>query len=381
MRLAILGTYPADPNRIEGGLHSVLCYLVEGLLQEAPDMEIHVVTGFSPGEGIAAPHQVDGVWVHPFTWSRFKRLTLYQRDVARIRRLVEEVAPDLVHAQAPSAAYAVAAMTSGRPYVVTWHGVMFREAAVVPGLRAKAVYALEVLYERYCWRRLKDVIAISPYVEREYRGMTRARFHLIENPISDRFFALQGEGEPDRILCAARIIPRKDILTLLRAFALLREERPGACLRIAGEMASEPAYAAQCLEFVRQHGLEGSVHFLGQLSEEEVLEEYQRCSLVALSSLQETAPMTVKQALAAGRPVVATPAGGVPWLVRDGVTGILVPFRDPERMAMAFRRLLGDAALRRWMGERGRAEARGRFHASVVAQKTLGVYRELLSRG
>ena len=380
MRVAILGTYPADPNRIEGGLHSVICYLVEGLRREAPDVEVHVVTGFSPGEGTET-RQVDGVWVHPFTWSRFKRLTLYQRDVTRIRRLVEEVGPDLVHAQAPSAAYAMAAMASGRPYVVTWHGVMFREAAVVPGLRAKAVYALEVLYERFCWRRFREVIAISPYVEREYRGMTRARFHLIENPIADRFFALQGEGEPDRILCAARLIPRKDILTLLQAFALLLRDRPAAQLRIAGEMASEPAYAAQCLEFVRQHGLEGAVHFLGQLSEDEVLEEYQRCSLVALSSLQETAPMTVKQALAAGRPVVATPAGGVPWLVQDGVTGFVVPFRDPERMAMAFRRLLDDAELRRWMGERGRAQARERFHASAVARKTLEVYRRLLGEG
>lgn len=90
--------------------------------------------------------------------------------------------------------------------------------------------------------------------------------------------------------------------------------------------------------------------------------------------------MTVKQALAAGRPVVATPAGGVPWLVQNGVTGLVVPFRDPERMAMAFRRLLDDAELRRWMGERGRAEARGRFHASVVARRTLGVYRLLLGR-
>ncbi len=379
MRLAILGAYPVNPNRIEGGLHSVLCYLIEGLRREAEDLEIHVVTGLSPEEAHGL-RQGDGVWVHPFTWTRFKRLTLYRRDVARIRRLVDRIRPDLVHAQAPSAAYAVAAIESGLPYVVTWHGVMFREAMVVPGLRAKAVYALEVLYERYCWRRLKEVIAISPYVEREYRGMTRARFHLIENPISDRFFSIRGEGEPDRILCAARVIPRKDILTLLRAFALLRKERPGVCLRIAGEMGSEPGYAAQCLAFVREQGLEGAVHFLGQLTEDEILDEYQRCSLVVLSSLQETAPMTVKQALAAGRPVVATPAGGVPWLVQNGVTGFVVPFGDPERLAMAVLRLLDDADLRRWMGERGRAQALERFHASVVARQTLDVYRALLGR-
>jgi len=63
------------------------------------------------------------------------------------------------------------------------------------------------------------------------------------------------------------------------------------------------------------------------------------------------------------------------------VTGFVVPFRDPEQMAMAFRRLLDDAELRRWMGERGRAQARERFHASAVARKTLEVYRRLLGEG
>ncbi|MGQ9585482.1 MAG: glycosyltransferase family 4 protein [Anaerolineae bacterium] len=376
MRIAIVGAYPADPGRMEGGIHSVVAYLVEGLRQES-GAEIHVVTGVCPGESTEV-RQVRGAWVHPFVWPRFGRLTFHRRAVARMIQVLREIAPDVVHGQGPAASYALAAMKSGFPYVVTWHAAMFREAAVVPGLVPHLVYALDILYERYCWRRMREVIAISPYVEREYRAMTQARFHLIENPIVDPFFEIEGEGEEDRVFCAARIIPRKDVLTLLQAFALLLRDRPQAQLRIAGEMTTDPAYARQCQDFVAQNGLAGSVRFLGHLGEAEILEEYRRCSLVALSSRQETAPMMVAQAMAAGRAVVATPVGGTPWLVEHGITGLLSPCCDPRRMALALRRLLEDRSLRRWMGQRGHEQAERRFRTSAVARRTLEVYQKLI---
>ena len=87
--------------------------------------------------------------------------------------------------------------------------------------------------------------------------------------------------------------------------------------------------------------------------------------------------MAVEQAMAAGRAVVTTPAGGAPWLVEHGVTGLVTPFGDAERMAMALGRLLDDAPLRQWMGEQGRQQAWGRFHSSAVARQTLEVYRRV----
>ena len=379
MKIALVGAYPSDPARLEGGVHAVITYLIEGILREV-DAEIHVVTGVSPGKDTSV-RRADGIWVHPVAWSRFKRLTFHRRDVVRMQEVLRGIQPDVVHGQGPPAPYAATTLGSEFPHVVTWHGVLFREAAVVPGLSARLVYALDIMFERYCWRRMREVVAISPYVEREYHSMTEARFHLIENPIADRFFGIKGEGEPNVILCAARLIPRKDILMLLRAVALLRQDRPDVQLHVAGETGSEPDYAARCFDYVAKEGLEGTVRFLGQLTEDEILAEYGRCAVVALSSRQETAPMAVEQAMAASRVVVSTPAGGAPWLVQHGVTGLLVPFGDAGRMAMALRRLLDDASLRQWMGERGHEQAQARFHSTVVARRTVGLYRQLMKRG
>ena len=117
-----------------------------------------------------------------------------------------------------------------------------------------------------------------------------------------------------------------------------------------------------------------------KFTEEEILEEFRCCAVIALPSRQETSPLVLGQALAAGRAVVSTPAGGVPWLLQHGVTGLIVPFGDTKQMALALRRLLDDPSLRKWMGERCREQARARFHSSVVAGQTLDLYRQLIER-
>jgi glycosyltransferase involved in cell wall biosynthesis len=90
--------------------------------------------------------------------------------------------------------------------------------------------------------------------------------------------------------------------------------------------------------------------------------------------------MAVQQALAAGVPVVATPAGGVPSLVQDGQTGLLVPTGDSGTLAAAINRLLSDDRLRADMGRSARTAAHGRFLPQVVARKTKAVYDEILAR-
>ena len=88
--------------------------------------------------------------------------------------------------------------------------------------------------------------------------------------------------------------------------------------------------------------------------------------------------MTAREAMAWGRPVVAAAAGGLVDAVEDGVTGVLVPPRDPEALRRALVRLLGDAALRRRLGAAARARAAERFGAQAVAARTVALYRELL---
>jgi glycosyltransferase involved in cell wall biosynthesis len=96
-----------------------------------------------------------------------------------------------------------------------------------------------------------------------------------------------------------------------------------------------------------------------------------------LSSVREGTPIAVLEAHALGRPVVATAVGGVPDLVRDGETGLLVPSGDVRALSGAVARLVGDPSLRRRLGERAAAEAPARFGAERLAADTLALYRRL----
>jgi glycosyltransferase involved in cell wall biosynthesis len=96
-----------------------------------------------------------------------------------------------------------------------------------------------------------------------------------------------------------------------------------------------------------------------------------------MSSLTEGLGTSLLDAMAAGKPIVATRAGGIPEVVGDEETGVLVPPRDHDAMAEAIVRLLKDDTLRRKMGDAGRARARSLFSAERMVQNTLNVYQRV----
>src|SRR5206468_3276922 len=96
-----------------------------------------------------------------------------------------------------------------------------------------------------------------------------------------------------------------------------------------------------------------------------------------MSSVTEGLGTSLLDAMAAGKPVVATIAGGIPEVVIDGETGFLVRPRDHDAMAAAIVKLLKDDALRHRMGEAGRARVRAIFSAERMVQETLRVYQRV----
>jgi glycosyltransferase involved in cell wall biosynthesis len=182
------------------------------------------------------------------------------------------------------------------------------------------------------------------------------------------------------VLFAGLLIPRKGIPNLLEAMALVVPEVPEARLRLAG-MATHPAHEAEIRATVERLGLQDSVVFLGGLTPDALAREVAGCSVFALVSKQETLPVAILEAMAAGRPVVASPVGGVARVVRDGETGFLVPYGDPAMLAERLTRLLRDPALRARLGTNGRRFAEEEFTLESVSRRTLDVYRQVIEGG
>ncbi len=375
MRVAIVGQFPRDTSKL-GGVEVAIVYLMETLAAEGVD-DLHVITCLTD---VSKPYTRSerGATVHYLPRQDKGRITNHRREIAAIKAVLRQIKPDIVHGHG-TGLFGGAALGSGLPNVITAHGIVAREVQLYTDPLMKLRGKLDVRYERACLKKARDIIAISPYVEQEFRPYTTARFHLIENAVDRAFFDITPEPEPGRILFAGSVIERKGLIPLVHALGKAKQAKMRVELRIAGPT-PDPAYHQRLLAACDAAGVRDNVSFLGQLDQMRLLEEYARCCLFVLPSRQETAPMAVQQALAAAVPVLATPAGGVASLVDDAVTGLLVDIGDDEMLATALIRLLQDPGMRLEMGAQGRTVARQRFAPDVVAGKTVAVYRDILAR-
>lgn len=311
-----------------------------------------------------------------FLWRR--RLLL--QELARIQ-------PDIVHGQGTEREYAFTAVTSPYPSVVTIHGIMHRVHRVTPP-PLLSLNRVPRWIEKIVTRKATDVICLSRAVEDFFHERrSPARCHLIPNAVAPCFFEVRPRPRTKKkqsILFVGNIYPLKGLDYLVDALAIvLKRIESDIVLRVIGGKSigeGEPAYQSMLRERATRLGIADHIEWLGVRREQEVAAALRQTDVLVLPSFQETAPMSVAEAMAVGVPVVATRVGGTPELVEHEKTGLLVAPGNSEELADAIRRLLADAELRRRFGAEGRAKALERYAPRVVAEKTLAVYNDICQR-
>lgn len=185
-----------------------------------------------------------------------------------------------------------------------------------------------------------------------------------------RTFGIPGDAVSVGII--ANLHPVKNHGLLLRAMARLRDMSPALRAVLVGDGRQRAALEAEA----RALGLAERVHFAGRVPHEPGLPGI--FDIAVLCSREEGFPNAVVEAMAAGRPVIATAVGGTVDAVSPGETGLLVPSDDDAAMAEALRQLVSDPARRERMGAAGRQRAAARFEACVVLEELGALYQRLV---
>lgn len=168
-----------------------------------------------------------------------------------------------------------------------------------------------------------------------------------------------------------RLMPVKRHIDFLQAAAYISEKRPDARFLVVG---GGPLLGSLTEEAERLH-LTGSVHFLD--FRPDVLDWIATLDLLVFSSLSEGVPYSLLEAMSLGVPVVATAVGGLPEIIEDGVTGLLVPHKDPEALALACLELLDNPGRRQQMATASRKRCAAYFSDLRMAEAIRRIYYEV----
>lgn len=219
------------------------------------------------------------------------------------------------------------------------------------------------------------VVALAPVWERRLRAMGARHTTSIPNPV---VVPAVGDGacrEAGRIVFLGRYGEAKGTSVLVEAVGRLARDVPGVTLVMAGD-----GDAAAVRAEVRRLGIEDRVQTLPWVAHEEAARLLDTSAVFALPSRAEGLPMALLEAMARALPVVVTPVGGIPELVRDGEHGLFVAPDDPAGLAEALGRLVGDPDEARRLGQAGRRRVERTCAVPVVVAEVARALRECLRR-
>ena len=302
---------------------------------------------------------------------------------SRLLKIFRHIRPDIVHTHKYKDSIIGASVAR---YVGVPHTVRVVHGMPEPfnGLRNLRML-LYTTVDRFVSRWLIDkLVAVSSDIEKQLIE-TYGAAHVVRIHNGIDLEAVQsGSSRPQKrkewrvddlvtlIGTVGRLVPVKGHVVLLEALRIIRGSDRNVMLLVVGD----GPLRAQLESEVARLGLEESVIFAGHHSP--AYDFINMMDVFVLPSLHEGIPMVLLEALALGRPVVATRVGGIPEVITDGETGLLAEPADALSLAKCILQLIVDQSKGARLGKAGRTRVEEEFNARIMAEKTLGLYEKVL---
>ncbi len=318
------------------------------------------------------PAEIEGSRVHYVDgWERAGKLR-YLIHARRVRRLIREMKPDLLHALHLTSYGFLAALADVHPCIVSVWGTDILEAPHLSPLH----WAIT----RYALRRADHVTATGVRLAEATVGYVPQGKPVTVIPYGvdlEQFRPQARQASEDVIIGnVGRLSPEKGLKYLLQAMAEVVREQPRVRLLLAGDGPDRERLE----KLAGRLGLDERVEFLGEIPHEQVPQVLARLDLFAMPSTYEGFGVAALEAEAMEVPVVASAVYGIPDVVADGDTGLLVPPKNVGALTQALLQLATDEERRRQMGQAGRAFVVEHYSWKDNAAQMEALYEEMLGR-
>jgi glycosyltransferase involved in cell wall biosynthesis len=347
-----------------GGAERVIMQLATGVNRQKFEPVILCLNDAGP---FAAEMEENGISVHAFN----KRGAVDFKMLFKMIKFIRTEKIQILHTHLWGANVwgRLAARFAGIPVVITEHNV---------DVWKKGIHRI---IDKVLSPFASKVITVSDEVKKFYTdwGLPESKLVTVYNGVDVDTFSQEIDVTelkktwsigPDEIIIGwlGRMVPAKDLETLLLAFKETRESHTNARLLLVGDGPDKDDIVAlgEKLE------ISDAIIYAG--FQKKVLEFYHLMDLVVLSSTREGHPIVALEAMACARPMVATRVGGVPELVQDGVTGHIVPAQQPAAFAAALNKMLENSELRKQQGLAAQQLIRDKYSVHVMIKQHEDIY-------
>ncbi len=298
----------------------------------------------------------------------------YIRNVPALRRLLRDERPDLLHAHYASGYGSTAALVGFHPWLLSVWGSDVYDFPYESRLKG--------WWLRRNLRRADAVASTSEAMASQVRRLVPGLGTVAVTPfgIDTTRFTRQARLHAGLVIgTVKKLAPKYGIDTLIRAFAmLLAGLDDGAAITLC--IVGEGPQRAELEALARQLGVAGRVEFAGAVAHADVPAQLHNFDIFAAASRldSESFGVAVIEASACALPVVVTRVGGLPEVVREGETGLVVERDDPAALAAALKRLVADAAMRERLGRNGRERVQAEYEWDACVKRMVALYRDLI---
>jgi len=388
MRVVILGNYPIYPFIDRLGIQKKAIKRITSWnftfvneLRKIANTEIYVITS---GKGVLNKTTIieeNNLHIFYLVESKLMTgLTMFNNFVRQSHKLIETIKPDIVHGIGTEHIWPYAAVSSGYPCIVTVHGIM---SEIVKKVKTPLFSRMRYFahLEKKTLRYTKNLIVISPYVEQMLAQYTKAEMYPIENPISDIYYDVLAKPNNNKtILFVGDTLERKSLGTLLEAFSTLVANSNASDwnINVVGPIKRGDYYNNVIVPTMIKNNISQRINFKGFMFPEQLAEEYSKSACLVLTSIEETAPMCIAEAMAVGLPVIASRISGIPYMVKEGESGFLFEPKNVVELAEKMKILIENPSLRVKMGSAGRRSAAERWKPQMIVQKTSDIYSKII---
>lgn len=374
--LIIIPDFPENLEDIKGGVQSALANLLKGFA--IIDLNIRVITF---GRSINKEHLVKYSPTIDIVYCKegasFHLINYMLRHSFVVKRHIRDFNPDLVH----FAMGGICLTTKifglyHKKQLVTIHGISFLEARLIKNLREKLAIYINEFVEALLIPN--NIIHISNY-SLQIKGITKKNHYtIIPNAVKPEYFNIPlKEDTENRLLYIGAIEQRKNILLLLKIMSVLVKKGKPFTLEILGDFLNAD-YKKEVVNDVNKYQLSSFVKFYGWVSQSTVIEVLGKADILVICSKQETLPMVIIEAMAAGKVVVSSDIGGIPEMITNEETGFLYKLINEDKLEEILGRLYNNNALTKTISCNAREKAFNTYRCDVVAKKTAIFYKDLL---